>query len=143
MLGDLIKKGLFPSSSNAKFLKLNNRSAKYEQVVDVLKIFPKLEMLVLDMRGHYQHVEELIRFDANLPESFLLKLRRIEITWGERDNLIFPFIKIVLKHASNLEKMVIQVMPPAPPSTSLFLASQKLLTMQRSSLAAEFIFCEY
>ena len=82
---------------------------------------------------------------TNVPRSYyLLHLRRVEITWIVHDYSMFPFIKILLKYASKLEKMVFRVFRGSSlsvPPESLFLAAQKLLTMPRTSPYAEVIMC--
>lgn len=132
---------------NVKFLKLHAFCEEYEQIVNLLEIFPKLNMLVLQNENENEHLvalhnslkfdaESCLEFEANIPKSFLRQLRTFEITWKEDDNSIFPFIEIVLKYASKLEKMVMRVIRAKeimPSSDSLFLASKKLLGMPRCS----------
>ncbi|XP_057771499.1 F-box/LRR-repeat protein 25-like [Salvia miltiorrhiza] len=129
-LGAMKMNSSFP---NVKSLQLTCCSYDYKHVVGVLEIFPKLERLVLQYQkedGHQDHIESL-----NLPESFVLQLRTVEVTWAEGDD-VFPLIEIILKYASKLEKIVfrlIETKSPSPPSNSLFSLSQKLLGMRRSS----------
>ncbi|XP_057773716.1 F-box/LRR-repeat protein At3g26922-like [Salvia miltiorrhiza] len=147
-LGAMKMNSSFP---NVKSLELRCCSYDYKRVVGVLELFPKLERLVLQYQkedGHQDHIESL-----NLPESFVLQLRTVDVTWAEGDD-VFPLIEIILKYASKLEKIVfrlietkspsppsdslfvfrlIETKSPSPPSDSLFLLSQKLLGMRRSS----------
>ncbi|KAH6769738.1 hypothetical protein C2S52_014541 [Perilla frutescens var. hirtella] len=146
VLGDPKKKNLLSPLSNVKFLKLHAYFEGYEDIVNLLEIFPKVKMLVLQEEREVQFVNLLtstkfnakscLKFQVHLPDSFLLHLREVEISWADNDDSIFPFIEIVLKHACNLERIVIRVIRVEglmPPSDSLFLASRKLLRMQRSS----------
>ncbi|KAG6409948.1 hypothetical protein SASPL_127992 [Salvia splendens] len=122
---------------NVKSLELRCSLDDYEQVVGILEIFPQLERLVIKnmKKGTLKDDTEPLKFEAILPhESFLLRLRTIEVTWSEGYG-IFPLIEILLKYASKLEKFVFQIneiKSPAP-SDSLLLVSQKLLRMRRSS----------
>ncbi|XP_047967353.1 F-box protein At5g03100-like isoform X5 [Salvia hispanica] len=121
---------------NVKSLELRCCFDDYKQVVGVLAMFPRLEKLIIRDKKEegLQDDTEPLKFEANIPESFLLQLRTIEVTWSERYD-IFPLIEILLKYASKLEKIVFQlyeIKSPAP-SNSLSLVSQKLKGMQRSS----------
>ncbi|KAH6808733.1 hypothetical protein C2S51_026516 [Perilla frutescens var. frutescens] len=147
LLGDRENRDVFSQPfSNIKFLKLNASRVDYEVLVGGLVMFPELKMLVLqdEMVVHHLNYLESVKFDAYsslkfeeyLPTSFLRQLRTVEITWDKDDDSIFPFLEIVLKYARKLEKMVIRVIREEgmmPPSDSLFMASQKLLGMPRSS----------
>ncbi|KAI3469407.1 hypothetical protein Pfo_026070 [Paulownia fortunei] len=155
-LGVMEKKDFLSPLLDVKFLKLYPKDSEVEEIVDLLEIVPKLEMLVLEQMHHHWIMSEdrhigspvVLEFNAenplksktNFPKSFLLHLRTVEITWSVYDTSIFPFIELLLKHASMLEKMVIRVrriMSLAP--ESLFLAAQKLMRMPRSSPTAEVI----
>ncbi|KAH6769737.1 hypothetical protein C2S52_014540 [Perilla frutescens var. hirtella] len=146
VIGDAKRKHLLSPFPNVKFLTLYAICVEYGQIFGLLEIFPKLKMLVLQDESKarpYTYPKSLkfdakssLKFEANLPKSFLQQLRAVEITLAESDNSIFPFIEILLKHASNLEKMVICVIRVdrmMPSSDSLILASHKLLGIQRSS----------
>ncbi|KAH6769739.1 hypothetical protein C2S52_014542 [Perilla frutescens var. hirtella] len=147
VLGNMENRDFFSQPfSNIKFLKLNASRVDYELLAGGLMMFPELKMLVLqdEIVVHHLNYFESVKFEANsslkfeeyLPKSFLQQLRTVEITWDKDDSSIFPFIEIVLKYARKLEKMVIQVIREEgmmPPSDSLFMASQKLLGMLRSS----------
>ncbi|KAH6808738.1 hypothetical protein C2S51_026521 [Perilla frutescens var. frutescens] len=137
---------------NVKFLKLmiNASFDEHRQIVGLLEFFPNLKTLVVQHQNvvianySYQvrRARESLEFETNLPISFPLQLRTIEVTWAEGGNSIFPFIENVLKHASKLEKMVFRVKGTIP-SNSLYLASQKLQRMTRSSPTAKLIFCGF
>ncbi|KAL1552973.1 putative F-box protein [Salvia divinorum] len=136
VLGAMKMDGAHPAFPNVKSLELRCSLDDYKQVVGVLEMFPQLERLVIGhKKGHgRQDDTESLMFEANLPESFLLRLRTIEVTLSEGYD-IFPLIEILFKYASKLEKIVFQlneIKSPAPPN-SLFLVSQKLLRMRRSS----------
>ena len=126
------------SFRNVKSLELRCSLDDYKQVVGILEIFPQLERLVIQKmkKDTLKDDTESLKFAAILPhdQSFLLRLRTIEVTWSEGYG-IFPLIEILLKYASKLEKFVFQIKEiklPAP-SDSLLLVSQKLLRMRRSS----------
>ncbi|KAL1552971.1 putative F-box protein [Salvia divinorum] len=122
---------------NVKYLELRCGLHAYKKVVGVLEMFPRLNRLVIRDRKEDGHQDdpESVKFEASLPhESFLLRLRTIDVTWSEGPG-VFPLIEALLKHASKLEEIVFQlneIKLPAP-SDSLFLVSQKLLGMRRSS----------
>ncbi|XP_047964685.1 putative F-box protein At1g49610 [Salvia hispanica] len=122
---------------NVKSLELRCCLDDCKQAVGVLAMFPQLETLVIRGKKEdgLQDDTEPLKFEANIPESFLLRLRTIEVTWSDQGYDIFPLIEILLKYASKLEKIVFQlytIKSPAP-SNSLSLVSQKLKGMQRSS----------
>ncbi|KAH6756219.1 hypothetical protein C2S53_004318 [Perilla frutescens var. hirtella] len=151
VLGAMKKKSMLQPLLNVKVLVLNNECfQEYENIVCLLAIFPELEMLVLQPKNEdfapnrivANNAKSCPRLEGSLPESFLLQLRIVKVTWTNRDDSIFPFIEIVLKYASNLKKMVFRVAGTAPPN-SLLLASKKLLGMPRSSPTAEIIFSEF
>ncbi|KAH6756217.1 hypothetical protein C2S53_004316 [Perilla frutescens var. hirtella] len=151
VLGAMEKKHLLSPLPNVKFLKLNGILSEGEEIAGLLEIFPELKMLVIededDERCEYHHRESLV-FERNLPKSFLLQLRTVEVTWcwHEGDNSIFPFIQFLLKYASKLEKMVFRlkgIMPPEQQPEYWFWGSQKVLKMPKSSRTADIIFREY
>ncbi|XP_057771484.1 uncharacterized protein LOC130991342 isoform X5 [Salvia miltiorrhiza] len=155
VLGAMIERCVNSSSPNVKSLQLKFHFIKQRCFVGMIEIFPLLKKLVVkvraDDRGHYNRdalnvdPESYLEIEANLPKSFVLQLRSVEVTWIEGDT-IFSLLEFLLKFASKLEKMVFRVkrtLPPAHPSNSLRVASQRLLRMPRSSLAAQFIFSEY
>lgn len=118
----MTKKHLVSPFSNIKFLKLKLHDVGCKQIERVLEIFPKMKMLaILD---EYEPDEDESRrrskFVANLPKSFLPQLKTVKITWAEGDDSIFPFIEILLKYGSNLEKIVIRVTGLRPPSNHCF-----------------------
>lgn len=121
---------------NVKSLKLRCCLYDYKQVIGALEMFPQLNRLVIeDEKGNsHQDDTESLKFEANLPESFLLRLRTVEVTWSEGYG-VFPLIEILLKYASKLEKIVFQLNEIKSPATSdsLFYVSEKLLRMRRSS----------
>ncbi|XP_057771472.1 F-box/LRR-repeat protein At3g26922-like [Salvia miltiorrhiza] len=150
VLGAMTKRCMNSSFPNVKSLQLGF-CFNDKLLVGLLESFPQLKKLVLKCRvGIHENQESLnfdakssLKFEAYPPKSFL-QLRTVEVNWFEDDN-IFPFLEFLLKYASNLEKLVFRVegiMPSQPPSKSLFLASQKLLRMPRSSPTAQLIFCE-
>ncbi|KAL1552972.1 putative F-box protein [Salvia divinorum] len=136
VLGAMKTKCAHSAFPNVKSLDLRCCFNNCTQVVGILEIFPQLERLVIRnmIEDARQDDTESLKFEANLPESFLLRLRTIEVTWSESYG-IFPLIEILLKYASKLEKIVFQLnefKSPAP-SNSLLLVSQRLLRMRRSS----------
>ncbi|KAH6808737.1 hypothetical protein C2S51_026520 [Perilla frutescens var. frutescens] len=152
MLVRMKKKCWLSPLLSVKYLKLmiNASFDEHRQIVGLLEIFPNLKTLVVQHQNvvianySYQirRARESLEFETKLPISFPLQLRTIEVTWAEGGNSIFPLIEIVLKHASKLEKMVFRVKGTIP-SNSLFLASQKLQRMTRSSPTAQLIFCGF
>ncbi|XP_057771462.1 putative F-box protein At1g49610 isoform X1 [Salvia miltiorrhiza] len=154
VLGAMIKRCMNSSYPNVKSLELRYCFSDYKLLVGLLESFPQLKKLVIVCSGGYgthENRESLnfdaksyLKFEAYPPKSFL-QLRTVVVTWDEDDD-VFPFLEYLLKYAINLEKMVVNVkgiMPPQLPSKSLFLASQKLLRMPRSSPTAQLVFCEY
>ncbi|KAL1552969.1 putative F-box/FBD/LRR-repeat proteinisoform X1 [Salvia divinorum] len=136
VLGAMKMKCAYSAFPNVKSLELRCCVDDYKQVLGILEMFPQLERLKISDKkvvGH-QGDTESVKFEANPPESFLLRLRKIEVTWSE-GYTIFPLIEILLKYASKLEKIVFQLNEIKSPATSdsLFLVSQKLLEMRRSS----------
>ncbi|XP_022880233.1 uncharacterized protein LOC111397503 [Olea europaea var. sylvestris] len=84
--------------------------------------------------------------EIEFPDSFLMHLRIVKIEWFYYETLILPLIEFVMKHASVLDKMVIEVrMPKSVGPECSVLAAQKLLRMPRSSPIAEVVFrwCNY
>lgn len=153
VLGLMKEKCAVSSFPNVKCLQIGYRVNDHELLVEcLLDVFPQLKTLILLDREEFGahdgresldfDIKNFHKFEANLPESFRLELRTVEVTWSMGDN-IFPFIKFVLKYASKLEKIVFRVrlMEPHGQSGALFFASQKLLKMPRSSSSAELIFC--
>lgn len=128
---------------NVKVLKLNSSFGEYEEIVHLLEIFPELEILVLRQeKANKQFLrpgQDSLKFESEILSSFVQQLRRIMITWGECENSIFPLIEILLKHTSKLEKMVVRLKDTSNPFM-LFVASQKVQSMPRSSPTAELIF---
>ncbi|KAH6756218.1 hypothetical protein C2S52_014545 [Perilla frutescens var. hirtella] len=144
-LGDMKKKDLLSPFPNVKFLHLNVCFEEHDKIMDLLQIFPELNRLVLQDEMEAGELlnfdaESKVKFETNLPKSFLLQLRRVEFTWSGGDNSIFPLIEIVLKYASKLEKMVFRVKKIVP--SNLLVLAQKLLRMLKYSPTTEFIFCE-
>lgn len=154
VLGAMNKKCLLSPLSKVKFLKFSASFSKHEQIAGLLQIFPKLKRLVIEDKiegdlvyedeneDDYQDDRDSLEFEANFPNSFLLHLKTVEVTWVKGDRSIFLFIEILLKYASKLEKMVFR-MPSSRLFYSPFMASQKLLRMPRSSPTARVIFREY
>lgn len=105
------KRWIHSSFPNVRFLQIGERLNAYEKLVHLLQIFPQLERLVLRYKGEdefHEKPEQLnfdVKFESNLPESFLFQLRAVKVIWLEGDN-IFPFIELLLKYATKLEKMV-------------------------------------
>ncbi|XP_047967350.1 putative F-box protein At1g49610 isoform X2 [Salvia hispanica] len=66
---------------NVKSLELRCCFDDYKQVVGVLAMFPRLEKLIIRDKKEegLQDDTEPLKFEANIPESFLLQLRTIEV----------------------------------------------------------------
>ncbi|XP_057771454.1 F-box/LRR-repeat protein At3g03360-like [Salvia miltiorrhiza] len=138
---DIMKmKHMHSSFPNIKSLDLRCCLYDYKQIVGILEIFPQLERLVLkynkvDRRrvtnDQVTSDKESLKFEVNNPESFLLKLRTVEVTWAEGDG-VFSLIEILLKYATKLEKIGFQVEIKSP--NSLLSVSQKLLRMRGFSI---------
>ncbi|XP_047969327.1 F-box/FBD/LRR-repeat protein At1g13570-like isoform X2 [Salvia hispanica] len=130
---------ILPSIQHVEYVALSDCCTKEIGAMKTkcaLEMFPQLNRLVIeDEKGNsHQDDTESLKFEANLPESFLLRLRTVEVTWSEGYG-VFPLIEILLKYASKLEKIVFQLNEIKSPATSdsLFYVSEKLLRMRRSS----------
>lgn len=133
--------GLLQPFSNVKFLSLNYDTCIHESLLRLLEFFLNLKTLVIKDYGGYCDSE--VKFKPNPSNPFLAELKTVEVTWLSRGrSFIFPFIKILLKHASKLEKLVFRVARTAA-SDVLLLASKELLGMRRSSPRAKMVFHEY
>lgn len=136
VLGAMKNRSVHTSFPNVKLLKIGCCHEKYARLVGLLQIFLHLKRIVLqdEIEDFYQDDEEPLEFKVssylNLPKSFLLQLRTIDVTLDNKGG-IFPFIEILLKYASKLENMVFRVGKSKP--SSLLSAAQKLLRMPRSS----------
>ncbi|KAL6528149.1 hypothetical protein OROHE_015099 [Orobanche hederae] len=159
VIGVMKKKYLLPSSYEVQFLRVNADYLAVDEIIFLLKIFPKLKILVIEAIDHYLHdisyqafretliAEEdyFLELEESTPKSFRLILRTIEITWPLFDSSIYVFIEFMLKHADGLEKIVIQ---PKYRNGSVaheffFLgAAQKLMALQRSFPSVELILCD-
>lgn len=145
-LGAMKEKHKLSPFPNANYLEHRvSKSQVYEQIVGVLEIFPNLKNLVVETTCKSTPPlwkEGWPMFERNFSDSFLLQLRTVHVSWTKDDDSIFPLIQILLKHASKLEKLVFREnrsKPPRTPWKSLYMASEKLLKMQRSSPNAELI----
>ncbi|KAH6811489.1 hypothetical protein C2S51_025251 [Perilla frutescens var. frutescens] len=112
VLGAMKEKYLLSPLSSFKFLTINKSVVEYEQIAGLLEIFPELKTIVLQPENHFytriraNHATSFEQVERNLPKSFLQQLRRVEVTWvDEDDKSIFPFVEILLKYASKLQKM--------------------------------------
>ncbi|XP_057771476.1 F-box/LRR-repeat protein At5g02910-like isoform X2 [Salvia miltiorrhiza] len=145
VLGAMIERCMNSSSPNVKSLRLRFHYSKF---VGMIKIFPLSKKLFIEVEervGFYdeQHSMRAARYiyymlKENLPMSFVLQLRTVEVTLVE-DNFLILFLEFLLKNASELEKIVLRVKGPL---NSLLGASQKLMKMPRASRTARFTFCE-
>ncbi|XP_057772037.1 F-box/LRR-repeat protein At3g26922-like [Salvia miltiorrhiza] len=157
VLGIMKKKHSLSPLSNVKVLNfVSSTQVEMVEMAGLLEIFPNVKRLSLSRRNYKNNEDSLESEPINLAKLSLLQLRTIEIACLEGDNFIFPLIKILLKYASKLEKMVFQVgylspelqrvlkMPPRPSRRSNYLscASQKVRKMPRSSPTAQLIFRE-
>lgn len=147
VLGVSQKKNLFPPLPNVVFLKLEVHFVELIEMVHLLETFPNLKMLVIEdcsiQKSPDINAEDFLVFERNLPKSFLLQLKIIDITSNFHDSSILQFIEILLKHGSMLEKLVIQAMFIGICSQSHLLeVAEALLSMPRSSPAAKVIFNE-
>lgn len=93
---------------NVTFLKLSGCFREHKKIASILKCFPLVERLVLEEQTQEQNGggDESLEFETNLPSLFLLQLRTVEVTWAKGNDSIFPSMQVLLKYASNLEKMV-------------------------------------
>ncbi|KAG6409947.1 hypothetical protein SASPL_127991 [Salvia splendens] len=141
-LGALKMKCANSAFQNVKSLELTCCLYDCKQVVGILEIFPQLERLVIDEIEEAWLLDdtESLKFEENIPESFLLRLRTTEVSYWYEGYGIFPLTEIMLKYASKLEKFVFYLNETESPaaSDSLFLVSQKLLGMWRSSTNCTF-----
>ncbi|XP_057773712.1 F-box/LRR-repeat protein At3g26922-like [Salvia miltiorrhiza] len=114
----------------------------------VIEIFPLSKKLVVNVgeRTLCANPNMYLKFEENLPMSFVLQLRTVEVILVEEGDIIFPLLEFLLRNASKLEKIVFRVKGftrLSRPSESLLRASQRLLKMPRSSRTAHFTFYEY
>lgn len=139
-------KDLLSPMANVKFLKLNAYLMESAEIAGLLMIFPKVERLILEDADEcsFFYSREPLRFEMNLPESFLLQLKTVEVIWGwwwVRYCLPpLPFIQFVLRHASKLEKIVIR---SKDASDTPYKAAEELLTMTRPFRTVDLIFRHY
>lgn len=136
---------MYSLSLNVKLLELKDCNQEYEEIIDFLQIFRNLRSLVVEStyKGLRKDFKSCIEFDKILSDSFLLRLIRVELTWTDGDESIFPLIEILLKYGRNLEKMILREKQIEWYTSwkSLFRSSQKLLRMHRSSPTVELILC--
>lgn len=136
---------MYSLSLNVKLLELKDCNQEYEEIVDFLQMFPNLRSLVVEStyKGLRKDFKRCVEFDRILSDSFLLRLIRVELTWTDGDESIFPLIEILLKYGRNLEKMILREKQIEWYTSwkSLFRSSQKLLRMHRSSPTVELILC--
>lgn len=139
--------------SDAKFLRLYPTSPN--KVVDILEMFPQLKTLVIERRyaifERYTPVERresstMFEPPTNFKCSFLENLRDVKVIWLVPDSSIYPVLKILLKNARALQKMVFRPVlfkseEEMITSISDFEAEEKkkVLSMHRSSPNAEVI----
>lgn len=127
------EKGMPSPFPNARLLELQYFfTHDYEQIVSVLGMFPRLRDLVLHTKlksPRPEPEESWVKSDL-----FLMHLQTVNITWAKGDDSMFPLIEFLIKHARNLEKMVIWEEGANP--------HKLLLKMERSSPSDdhEFIF---
>lgn len=146
VVGAMKNKDLLSPMANVKFLKLNAYLRESAEIAGLLMIFPKVERLVLEDADEcsFFYSKEPLRFEVNLPESFLLQLKTVEVIWGWWwVGYCFPplpFIQFVLRHASKLEKIVIR---SKDASDTPYKAAEELLTMTRSFRTVDLIFRHY
>ncbi|XP_057771481.1 F-box/LRR-repeat protein At3g26922-like isoform X2 [Salvia miltiorrhiza] len=152
VLGAMIERCMNSSSPNVKSLRQRFHCSKFVGMIEISPLLKKLFIEVGECVPSYDYRDSLrtdsnvyLQLEKNLPMSFVLELRKVEVTLVEGD-ILFPFLEFLLKNASKLEKIVFRVkrtMSPSHHSNSLRLASKRLLRMPRSSLAARFTFSEY
>ncbi|KAH6756227.1 hypothetical protein C2S53_004326 [Perilla frutescens var. hirtella] len=142
----------FPPLLKVKLLKISSGLIEPNDIVGLLEIFPKLKRLVIDwtLDAKKQDIGEPFKFDAenyaepeaNILKSFLLQLRTFEITWYSYEASIFELIEFLLNHGTIIEKVVIQKRGnQVVESEDMFLAAQKVVSLQRSFPTAELILC--
>ncbi|KAH6808724.1 hypothetical protein C2S51_026507 [Perilla frutescens var. frutescens] len=147
---------LFSPLSNVKLLRLSyDNLIKPNEIVGLLKIFPKLKMLDISVRRMVysskhpgnklskQDIGEPLNSEVNTIKSLMMQLRIVEIGWVKYEKSILQFIEFFLKHATVLEKIVIQKSGGKKvESDDMILAAEKLLSLQRSFPTVELIFCK-
>ncbi|KAL6568244.1 hypothetical protein OROHE_003928 [Orobanche hederae] len=142
VLGYVATRNVAPLFKSVVFLSLDGFFEDHENIVGLLEIFPKLKTLVILEKYKLLDLKSEKNSKPNPSESFLVELRRVEVTWNMCDFSLFPLIEILLKYASKLEKMLFRVKRTVPPSELLVTSQTKLLRMPRLSPNAELIFCE-
>ncbi|KAL8509595.1 hypothetical protein ACS0TY_016717 [Phlomoides rotata] len=165
VLGNSQKKYPLLPLPNVKFLKFNlDQDNKIRDMMNVLGIFPNLKMLVIHINdwtdecfvenppefnadgflefGFSKSKEYLLKFDeTNLSKSFLGQLKSIEITSHFCNATAYRLIRLLLKHARMLEKLVIRAKDfMSHPQPFLLKVAEVLLSMPRSSPTAKVIF---
>lgn len=161
MFGTSKKKHFLSPLQNCKFLKLDACSIELSDMMVLLGIFPNVKMLVIGYLDIPNPPKNYMEFEANLPKSFLLQLKTLEITASFIDSSKLWFFEFLLKWASMLEKLVIRVKIIESDDYEhlynsdqydhfcevahehLCVVAEKLLSMPRSSPTAKVIIPEF
>lgn len=95
VLAAMKKRSTSSSYPNVKSLTMRHHFDDYKQFVGLLGTFPRLNRLVLrDNKRHFNQNESLNaeaksypKLEVNLPESFMVQLRTIDVTWSQDNNI--------------------------------------------------------
>ncbi|KAH6769724.1 hypothetical protein C2S52_014527 [Perilla frutescens var. hirtella] len=147
VLADMIMKGKcsFSPLLSVKLLKLDCDLIKPNKIAGLLEIFPKLKTLGIyqNYSSMYPEPGEPLNSEVNTIKSFMVQLRIVEICWVNYEKSIFEFIEFFLNHATVLEKIVIRNRECRNVQAGdMILATEKLLSLQRSFPNVELIFCK-
>ncbi|XP_057772052.1 putative F-box/FBD/LRR-repeat protein At5g22670 [Salvia miltiorrhiza] len=121
---------------NAEFLKLEFYSYRVTDILAVLGMFPKLEMLIV---RQYDYMYESVASEMASLSPSLLHLETVEIYIHDEEFSISPLVEYVLENADVLEEMVLQPYRGRDDQESFILDLKKLLGMRRSSPYAKVI----
>ncbi|KAH6816617.1 hypothetical protein C2S51_021437 [Perilla frutescens var. frutescens] len=150
MLGVMKDKYSFSPLSNVKLLRCQRGGlTEPNEIVGVLEIFPKLKRLVIDeIRVPYpcclwnQDIGQPLKSGTDVIKTFLMQLRTAEISWSNGPSVL-RFVEFFLKHATLVEKIVIQKRASMKAeSEDMFLTAEKLLELQRSYPTVDLILCK-
>lgn len=141
---------------DVKFLRSSSGPIKPTEILAVLEIFPRLERLVIDWKldadeavlvEHVVKVHNIgvpLKFDEDMLKRFLTQMKRVEISRSFYEASMIEFIELVLKHGSVIGKIVIHIgrHDKVIKSEDMFLATQKMVRLQRSFPTVEIELCQ-
>lgn len=148
----------FSRMLDVKLLRFSCGPIDTTDICGLLEIFPKLERLIIDWKldaskamllehqlSQY-YFGQPFKFDgedlASKVKPLLMQLKTVEISWYFYEASIFQFIEFVLKHATMIEKIVIRKRGnKVIESEDMFVAAQKVVTLQRSFPTVEIVLC--